>query len=44
MVPKGIEHCPKVLKSTHFCIVEPARIAHPGENISEVISSDQTSI
>ena len=42
VVPKGVEHCPKAQRDTHFMMVEPSSTAHTGETQSEVtVTSDQ---
>jgi mannose-6-phosphate isomerase-like protein (cupin superfamily) len=39
VVPKGVEHCPKAKKDTHFMMVEPLSTAHTGKLESEVTVS-----
>ncbi|TQV77200.1 cupin domain-containing protein [Aliikangiella marina] len=35
VVPKGVEHCPKAARDTHFLMVEPASTAHTGDTASD---------
>jgi mannose-6-phosphate isomerase-like protein (cupin superfamily) len=43
VVPKGIDHCPRAEKDTHFMMIEPASAAHTGDLVTKltVASEDQ---
>jgi mannose-6-phosphate isomerase-like protein (cupin superfamily) len=42
VVPKGVEHCPKAQRDTHFMMIEPSSTAHTGDLDSDVtVSSDE---
>lgn len=36
VVPKGVEHCPRAKKDTHFMMIEPSSTQHTGALNSEV--------
>jgi len=36
VVPKGVEHCPRAERDTHFMMIEPASTQHTGSHQTEV--------
>lgn len=41
VVPKGVEHCPRASKETHFMLIEPASTKHTGEHQLEITVAEE---